>query len=43
VAEVLERRGISQVPVVERGEVLGWIGDRELRAALLGTRPPAGV
>jgi CIC family chloride channel protein len=35
VAEVLERCGISQVPVVEDGAVVGFIGDRELRAALL--------
>lgn len=39
-AEVLERRGISQVPVVENGIFLGWIGDRELRAALLGPGSP---
>ncbi len=35
VAEVLERCGISQVPVVEHGAIVGWIGDRELRLALL--------
>lgn len=35
IAAVLERCGISQVPVVEHGGVVGWIGDRELRAALL--------
>jgi chloride channel protein, CIC family len=35
VAEVLERCGLSQVPVTRDGEVVGWIGDRELRAAVL--------
>jgi chloride channel protein, CIC family len=35
VAELLERCGISQVPVVDRGVIVGWIGDRELRAAIL--------
>jgi CIC family chloride channel protein len=35
VAEVLERCGISQVPVVKDGAIVGWIGDRELRAAIL--------
>jgi CIC family chloride channel protein len=39
VAEVLERCGICQVPVVEQGVVVGWIGDRELRAALLEAAP----
>ncbi len=36
IAETLERCGISQVPVVEDGRIVGWIGDRELRLALLG-------
>ncbi|HEX9052848.1 MAG TPA: chloride channel protein [Anaeromyxobacter sp.] len=34
-AELLERVGISQVPVVDGGAVVGWIGDRELRVAIL--------
>jgi CIC family chloride channel protein len=36
VAALLERCGVSQIPVVRGGEVLGWIGDRELRRAVLG-------
>jgi hypothetical protein len=35
VAAVLERCGLSQVPVVGGGEILGWVGDRELRRAVL--------
>lgn len=35
VAEVLDRCGASQVPVVRGGEITGWIGDRELRRAVL--------
>jgi CIC family chloride channel protein len=35
IAEALERRGLSQLPVVQDGEILGWVGDRELRRALL--------
>jgi len=35
VAEVLERCGVSQVPVVRDDEVVGWVGDRELRRAVL--------
>jgi CIC family chloride channel protein len=35
VAALLERCGLSQVPVLDRGAVVGWIGDRELRRALL--------
>jgi CIC family chloride channel protein len=35
VAEVLERCGVSQVPVLREGEVVGWVGDRELRRAVL--------
>ncbi|BDG02312.1 chloride channel protein [Anaeromyxobacter oryzae] len=41
VALVLERSGISQVPVVRGGEILGWIGDRELRQAILPRPPPS--
>jgi CIC family chloride channel protein len=35
VAEVLERCGLSQVPVLSGGEIVGWVGDRELRRAVL--------
>jgi CIC family chloride channel protein len=35
VAGVLERCGVSQVPVLRDGEVIGWVGDRELRRAVL--------
>lgn len=38
VAALLERCGVSQVPVVDEGVVVGWIGDHELRRAVL-TRP----
>lgn len=38
IAQVLERCGLSQVPVVRDGEVVGWVGDRELRRILLGDR-----
>jgi len=34
--EALQRHGLSQLPVVEGGAVLGWVGDRELAAAALG-------
>jgi CIC family chloride channel protein len=34
-AEVLERCAVSQVPVLRGAEVVGWIGDRELRRAIL--------
>jgi CIC family chloride channel protein len=37
VAEVLERCGLSQVPVMRGGEIVGWVGDRELRRAVLGS------
>ena len=41
VAEVLERCGVSQVPVMRGGEVVGWVGDRELRRAVVdGNRAP---
>jgi CIC family chloride channel protein len=43
VAALLERCGVSQVPVVRGGEVVGWIGDRELRRAVLGERAGAGA
>jgi CIC family chloride channel protein len=35
VASVLDRCGVPQVPIMAGGEVLGWVGDRELRLALL--------
>lgn len=35
VASVLERCGLSQVPIVSEGEVVGWVGDHELRLALV--------
>lgn len=50
VAAVLEHCGLSQVPVVDGGKVLGWVGERELRNAVLqqveagspgGGAPPA--
>jgi predicted transcriptional regulator len=34
VAECIERCGLAQVPIVEAGQVVGWVGDRELRVAL---------
>jgi chloride channel protein, CIC family len=44
VASVLERCGVSQVPIVAGGEVIGWVGDRELRQALIaGSRPASPV
>jgi CIC family chloride channel protein len=39
VARVLERCGVSQVPVVVEGDVVGWVGDHELRLALLDPGP----
>jgi CIC family chloride channel protein len=42
VAAVLERCGLSQVPVVRDGVIVGWVGDRELRRAVLdGQGAPA--
>ncbi len=35
VAEVLERCGLSQVPMVKDGAIVGWVGDRELRRAVV--------
>jgi CIC family chloride channel protein len=43
VADVLERCGVSQVPVVRDGEVVGWIGDRELRRAVLDGKRAASA
>jgi CIC family chloride channel protein len=40
-AEVLERCGLSQVPVVKDGAIVGWVGDRELRRALLDAHAEA--
>jgi len=40
VADLLERCGVSQVPVLRGGEVVGWVGDRELRRAVLEERGP---
>jgi CIC family chloride channel protein len=34
VAEVLDACGLSQVPVLRAGEIVGWVGDRELRRAV---------
>jgi predicted transcriptional regulator len=44
VAEVLERCGLSQVPVLRDGGIVGWVGDRELRRAVLEAHaaPPEG-
>lgn len=41
VASVLERCGVSQVPMMAEGEVVGWVGDHELRLALLESSRPA--
>jgi CIC family chloride channel protein len=41
VAALLERCGVSQVPVLRGVEVVGWIGDRELRRAVLDARADA--
>jgi CIC family chloride channel protein len=35
VADVLDRCGVSQVPVLRGAEVVGWVGDRELRRAVV--------
>jgi CIC family chloride channel protein len=35
VARILERSGLSQVPVLRGMEIVGWVGDRELRRAVL--------
>lgn len=35
VVRVLDRCGLSQVPVTRDGLVVGWVGDRELRRAVL--------
>jgi CIC family chloride channel protein len=43
VALVLEQCGLPQVPVVRAGEILGWIGDRELRRAMQDSRARAPV
>jgi CIC family chloride channel protein len=43
VADVLERCGLSQVPVVRDGEVIGWVGDRELRRAVLDGKRSASA
>ena len=42
VAGVLERCGLSQVPVLRGSELVGWVGDRELRRAVLAGRAPPG-
>jgi CIC family chloride channel protein len=39
VAQVLERCGLSQVPVLRDGAIVGWVGDRELRRAVLEGQP----
>ena len=43
VADVLERCGVSQVPVVRDGAVVGWVGDRELRRAVLDEKRARGA
>jgi CIC family chloride channel protein len=43
VADVLERCGLSQVPIVRGGEVVGWVGDRELRRAVLDEKRAASA
>jgi CIC family chloride channel protein len=43
VADILERCGVSQVPVVRDDEVVGWVGDRELRRAVLDEKRPLGA
>jgi len=40
VASALERCGLSQVPISAGGTIVGWVGDRELRQALLRANPP---
>jgi chloride channel protein, CIC family len=42
VAAALEARGVSQIPVTREGAVIGWIGDLELRHALVESGRPAG-
>lgn len=42
VVEALQRRGLSQLPAVEGGTLVGWIGDREvLRAFVTAQAGPA--
>jgi predicted transcriptional regulator len=41
VAARLERCGLSQIPVLRGGEIVGWVGDRELRRAVLEESGPA--
>jgi len=41
VVETLQRRGLSQLPAVEAGVIVGWIGDRELIRAFAASQPPA--
>jgi len=43
VADVLDRCGVSQVPVVRDGTVVGWVGDRELRRAVLEEKRARGA
>jgi CIC family chloride channel protein len=35
VARVLDACGVSQVPVIAAGRIVGWVGDRELQRAVL--------
>jgi CIC family chloride channel protein len=41
VAAALRRHGVSQLPVVDGGAVAGWVGERELLAAVGGGERPA--
>jgi CIC family chloride channel protein len=40
-ADVLDRCGLSQVPVLRNAEIVGWVGDRELRRAIVEGSPAA--
>jgi hypothetical protein len=42
VARVLDRCGLTQVPVLSGNEIVGWVGDRELRRAVLDGFPEPG-
>jgi CIC family chloride channel protein len=42
IAHLLDACGLSQVPVVSGSEIVGWVGDRELRRAVLDGAPSPG-